>query len=134
MTEIEKTTNKPIENTDCLVENAKSTKEIEEMAKIIQTKFSCMIQGNFCDKFFQCKDCPHNKEYSESIATALHNAHYRTEAEVRAEVAKEISDKVDMYVACSWGSEEFMQGMQEGKAIVTKLAQQLKNEVQNDRD
>ena len=50
-------------------------KEIEDMAEIADNVSGCRGLGN-------------------DIATALHNAHYRPEAEVRAETAKEFAEKM----------------------------------------
>jgi len=78
-------------------------KAVEEMANVAQTKFSCMTQSNFCDRFFQCKGCPHNKEYSESIATALIAAGYRKQSDTVKEFAEKLTKLIsehDYEVMC----------------------------------
>ena len=60
-------------------------KEIEEMAAVI-LKAGIALDGS---------DFAYNSDHFERLATALHNAHYRPEAEVRAEVAKEFGEKIN---------------------------------------
>lgn len=69
-------------------------KAIEEMAEIIQTKFACREESAFCLNYSQCKGCPHCKEYSESIATALDKAGYRKQSECGMQLEAEYIKKL----------------------------------------
>lgn len=97
-------------------------KEIEKMAKTISELLSS-------DRILYV-----NKTYDDigtQLATSLHNAHYRPEAEVRAEAVKEFAEKVKTHIVGTiTGYEQFIQAEKELNGIDTNTYTTIKSNIE----